>query len=129
ALVEGQLITCAVTSSDLCAFPATGMSNGIKVHVGTGVKSINAFNDFTLIPNPTKGTFTISGTLKNRLDNNVNIVITDMLGQTIYKDAVLADNGNLNTLVTLPGSLANGMYLVSLTSGEDHMVFHVILDK
>ncbi len=129
-LVDGQLVTCAVTSSDPCAFPNTGISNGIKVLVGTGIKdAINTINNFTLVPNPNKGVFTINGILRNPADNRVSIIITDMLGQAIYKETAEAHNGNLNERITLAGSIASGIYLVSITSGEDHVVFQVVIDK
>ncbi|MCW3123831.1 MAG: hypothetical protein JWQ38_3323 [Flavipsychrobacter sp.] len=130
-LSEGQVVTCSATNTDACVSPATSYSVGIKVHVGgTGIAGLgNSISNFTLVPNPNKGTFTISGTLKNTADNNVDITITNMLGQVIYKHNVVADNNLISENIILPAATANGMYLVNVTSGEDHAVFHVVLDK
>ena len=129
-LFEGDAVRCAVTTSDPCAYPATGYSNTLKMHIGTGIKETsNSAGNFTLIPNPNKGTFTISGSLGNAGDNKVDIAVTDMLGQTVYKQSAVADNGTLDEQITLGNSLANGIYLVSVTCGSEHIVFHAVLDK
>ena len=57
------------------------------------------------------------------------IVVTDMLGQSVYSNSVFAGSGNLNERVDLANNIASGMYLVTVTSGEHHVVFHVVVDK
>ncbi len=130
-LADGDIVKCSVTSSDECAVPNVGVSTGIKIKVGrTGIQhTFNTSGSFTLEPNPNTGAFTITGALNNLTDEKVNISITNMLGQTIYKTTALAHNGDFNEHITLEGSLANGMYLVSITSGEDHIVFHVVVNR
>jgi hypothetical protein len=130
-LVNTDVITCGVTSSDLCAAPGTVMSPGIRVGVvPEGVQQISDNgSNFTLQPNPNKGVFTINGTISSKTDDKVNIIITDVLGQTVYNKTAITHNGVLTAQVTLDGSLASGTYLVSITSGNAHAVFHVVLDK
>jgi len=129
SLVDGQTVSCAVTSSELCAAPGTATSNTIKIREASEVKTIGGMNNFRLVPNPNKGTFTISGTLKGNTDNNVTIVMTNVLGQTVYTQLAQAHSGELSERITLSNTLANGMYIVNLTSGEDNVVFHVVLDR
>ncbi len=131
SLVDGDMIKCSVTSSDICATPATGFSVGYKVRVGgTGVKVVlNEAGNFSLVPNPTAGVFTISGELKSAVDDRVGIVVTNMLGQVVYKTVDIAENGNLDKKVALGSDIANGTYLVTVTSGEDHAVFHLVLNR
>ncbi len=131
SLANGDLVKCSMTSSDGCTSPTTVNSTSIKVKVGgaAGVVSLNDEGNFSLVPNPNAGSFIISGNLKNASDGLVNITVTDMLGQSIYKHVTLAANGILNEQVVLPGTIARGMYLVTVTSGEDHVVFHVVIDK
>ena len=74
------------------------------------------------------GSLTIRGSLKSGGDN-VTIVVTDMLGQSVYSNSVFAGSGNLNERVDLANNIASGMYLVTVTSGEHHVVFHVVVDK
>lgn len=129
SLVDGQKVYCAVTSSELCATPGTATSNTIKIREASEVRTIGGMNDFRLVPNPNKGAFTISGTLKGNADNSITIVMTNMLGQTVYTQLAQTHSGELNERITLSNTLANGMYIVNLTSGEDNVVFHVVLDR
>jgi uncharacterized protein YjdB len=128
-LTDGDKVFCQVTSSDVCSTPNVNYSNVIKVSVTTGVSNVSNGGSLAIVPNPSKGAFTITGSLKNGSDNPVSIVITDLLGQTIYKNTVAAHNGELNEHVTLEPSVASGMYLVKVTSGEEPVVFRIIVDK
>jgi uncharacterized protein YjdB len=129
ALVSTDAVKCQVTSSDLCSLPKTNYSNIIKVLVQTGVNNlVNGAGYFTLVPNPNKGEFTINGIL-NATDEKVGIVVTDMLGQTIYNKMAQAGNGELNERITLGTSIANGMYLVKITYGEGSRVFHIAVNR
>jgi uncharacterized protein YjdB len=133
SLENGQVISCMETSNAPCANPLTAKSGGIAVTVkpgGVGVPQVNGKqNSFTLVPNPNKGEFTVSGTINTLTDERVSIVITDMLGQAVYRYLATATNGNLNTHITLDKSIANGIYLVSITSGDGHEVYHIVIDK
>jgi len=129
-LVDGQVITCSVTSSDPCTSPKTGASNSIRASVGSGLTDANkALNEFRLMPNPNTGDFTISGILKKYGDGNVSISITDMLGQTIFKKTVVVTNNVINEHIVLNKSIANAMYLVKIAYGDDHQIFHVVIDR
>lgn len=130
SLTNGQVVSCEVTIKDPCYSPVVSHSKGIKVKVSTGVKNIGtADNNFTLVPNPNNGTFTISGTLTGKVDDIVTIVVTNMIGQVVYNQSAQSRNGSINEHITLSSALANGTYLVNLTSGEGHVIFHVVLDK
>ena len=52
-----------------------------------------------------------------------------MLGQQVYKSNVTARNGQLNERISLGGSVANGMYMLSLRSGTDNEVFHIVIEQ
>jgi hypothetical protein len=129
-LANGDKVFCSVTSSDICATPNTNYSNVIKISVSTGVNNIIPANsDLTLIPNPNKGEFTIDGTIGGKPDGDINIVVTDMLGQVVYKKVTQAHSGYLNEKITLQSSIVNGVYLVKISSGEAPVVFRVVIDK
>ena len=131
SLTNGQVVTCSVVSSNTCSTPGTATSGGIIIGVlPVGVAQVaNTGNDFKLLPNPNSGTFTISGTISDPNDTRVNIVITDVLGQTVYTSNAQTNNGQLSERIALPASLADGTYLVSVTSGTVHVVFHAVLNK
>jgi uncharacterized protein YjdB len=130
SLSSGDKVLCRVTSSDECTSPKTNYSNIVTLLSGVGVGSISGGDGiFTVVPNPNKGEFTISGTLQNATDNVVSIVITDMLGQTIYHKIATANNGEIAEHIALASSFANGMYLVKITNGENHEVFHIVVER
>ena len=129
SLTQGEIVNCEETSSFLCSDPRSILSGGISVQViPAGISEVGGVNRFTLMPNPNAGSFTISGTLKSQADN-VNIEVSNMLGQTIYKKTSVANNGAIHQQVALDKSTPSGMYLVTVTSGESRVVFHVVIDK
>ena len=131
SLRDGQIVNCVETSSFVCSDPHTISSGGISITVKpNSVKQvgINSAN-FTLVPNPNSGTFTVSGNLKTPSDDRVNIVVTDLLGQVVYKTTTFASNGKVNQQISLANSIAAGTYQVSVTSGEEHVVFHLVIEK
>jgi hypothetical protein len=131
ALTNDAVVSCEVTSSDPCATPNPSVSGSITVKVGgsTNVANVSVPGGFTLVPNPNKGEFTISGTLDNPLLDQVEIKITNVLGQTIYSVRAIAYNGLVNEHIKLNESTAAGIYLLGITAGDEHRVFHVVIDK
>ena len=129
ALVNGDVVSCAVTNTDACA--QSGTANGgiynvwpVKVdNVATAASFVN------VIPNPTNGTFTIKGNLGVTVDEDVRLIITDMLGQVVYSNSVTAKKGVIEQSVTLSGSLANGMYLLDVKSEHVAATFHFVLEQ
>ena len=129
-LANGDIVYCKVTTSDVCATPHTAISGGFTMLITTGLWETTASGgSFVLVPNPTKGTFAIKGKMGAGSDGKVNVVITNMLGQAIYTGNAEADNGDLNTQITLSNGLPNGMYFVTVVSGGDRVVFHLSVDK
>jgi Zn-dependent metalloprotease len=131
SLTAGEVINCKVTSSLPCAMPPTATSGGITVRIiPVGVQQTTGTGgNISLTPNPNKGTFDIEGSLNSLTDSRVNIVVTDLLGQAIYKHTTEVLSGHFIQHVALDNSIASGMYLVSITSGENHVVYHMVLNK
>ena len=128
-LTDNDSVTCVVTSIGHCGYASF---NSITVHViATGVQQVTAgVADIRLLPNPNKGQFTVKGTLGTIEDEEVSIEITDMLGQVVYKNKVMARNGIINEAVSLSSSImANGMYMLNLHSANEHKVFHFVVEQ
>ena len=127
---NGDSVYCLVTSSGKCG-GNTATSNGAGVivfnNVGVPFGGLT-MTDIEVIPNPSRGTFTIKGTVGS-IDEDVHIVITDMLGQEVYRTAATARNGVLNEPVRLAASVANGMYLVNVITNAGSRVFHVVIEQ
>jgi len=121
-------LTCQVTSHGLCGDYTRSQSVFITLH-NVGISQVTTGSDIKLMPNPNKGTFTIKGTLGTAADEEVSIEVTDMLGQVVYQDKIIAPGGSINKQIQLNSSLANGMYLLNLRSGAQENVFHFVVEQ
>ncbi len=129
SLVNRDSIMVMVTTSGGCGGVVT--VNGVRVTVyGVGVADVPVkISDVRLVPNPNKGTFSITGSLSTPDDAEVDLDVVNMLGQSVYKGKVMAKNGQINEQIQLTNNLANGMYMLNLQSGGDHKVFHFVLEQ
>jgi hypothetical protein len=127
-LSDMDIVSCQVWTGGGCA-GLTG-SGAVTVHViNVGVKQIaSASSDIKLIPNPNKGIFTVKGTLGTNTDEEISVEITDMIGQVVYTGRILAHNGEVNERIQL-NSVANGMYIMNLHSGNGNMIFHLVVEQ
>lgn len=78
---------------------------------GVGVEENQWINDFTVLPNPNNGNFTINGSLLGV--NEVEITVTDLQGRTIYRTAERASV--LNKELHLDG-VSTGLYMLRVSS-------------
>jgi hypothetical protein len=101
----------------------------ITVKNTTGVAQVNGDDDVRIIPNPNKGAFIVKGTIGNSADQEVSLEVTDMLGQVVYNNTVMAHGGNINEQIQLGKTLANGMYLLNVRSGSETKVFHFVVEQ
>ena len=52
-----------------------------------------------------------------------------MLGQVIYTAKADVHNGELDQLIQLSSSVANGMYILNIRSGSDKKIFHLVVEQ
>jgi hypothetical protein len=127
-LANNDSVTCQVQSSSACA----GMLgfNSVRVRVsGVGVQNVSStVSDIRLVPNPSKGTFTVKGTL-GTTDEEASLEITNMLGQVVYRANAEVRNGELNERIELGNGIANGMYILNLRTGTGQKVFHIVIEQ
>ena len=125
---DNDVVTCKVGGAGCGDFT---VSNSVTLHVqAPGDNSvILAGTDIRLNPNPNTGTFTINGNLPVTVDQEVTVEVMDMLGQVIYKDNVVAKAGKISEQIKLGGSLANGMYMLTLRSGNENKMFHFAISR
>ena len=122
-------IVCAVTSHGLCGDITTNQIIVLTLYTN-GVQQVAVNNsDIKLAPNPNKGAFTVKGSLGTTADEEVEMEITDMLGQAIYKTKVMATGGMLNEQIHLGNTLANGMYLLNVRTATQSHVFHFVMEQ
>jgi len=120
-------VSCIVTNHGVCT--VTGHQWIFIQSTTVGVKNITVEGNISVVPNPNKGEFTIKGSLASVNDEEVTIEITDMIGQTVYKNKVTARNGMLDEHVALSKKLANGMYMLTVRSESESKVFHIVVEQ
>jgi hypothetical protein len=104
-------ITCHVTSSDPCAAPTQTLSNKVIINFPAVVTDVNADNGISLYPNPNSGNFTIES--KKHIER---VEVLNSVGQKVY--TVKVGSNRIN--ISLPATLANGVYTLSIST-EDGM--------
>ena len=121
-------LTCMVTSNGICKITSY---EWVYVNVTTvGVQQISiGSGDFTVVPNPNRGAFTVKGTLASATDQQVTLELTDVLGQVVFHNTAQAPGGKLNEHVQLANGLANGMYILTVRSGEENRMFHIVIEQ
>jgi hypothetical protein len=126
-LVDKDSVTCITTSTGVCQL--SSFNSFIITVSAVGIRNIAAIGGITVFPNPNRGEFTIKGSLLSPTNEEVQVEITNMMGQLVYSSNTQARNGIINASVSLPGSISNGMYLLTLRSGTDSKVYHFILEQ
>jgi hypothetical protein len=118
-------ITCRVLASGACG--GTYTYNSIVLYLnGVGVAGVPVTDmDIRILPNPSKGTFNIKGYMGTAASDDVQVQVTNMLGQVVYNKVATTKNGTINEQIVLDNTISNGMYLVNLISGNRSKVFHV----
>ena len=129
-LKDNDLVTCEVSSHTSCGSSLSG-SHTLLVHdvTAAGVNNLSVVTDLRVMPNPNKGAFTVKGTLASDNDQEVVMEVTNMLGQVVYSNKVIAQNGNINEQLQLNGNLANGMYLLNVRTASGSNVFHFVIEQ
>ncbi|GAA4461247.1 hypothetical protein GCM10023093_05580 [Nemorincola caseinilytica] len=119
-------IACEVISDGICS--NIGTSGWVFVSITTSVRSqAGVQSDIRLLPNPNKGAFTIRGTLAGNEDMDVDV--TNMLGQVVYKGTVQVKQGRVDAQVQLDKNLSNGMYILTLHTKDGQMSFHFVMEQ
>ena len=114
-LERWERIHVDMASNEPCIDPllTTVSSKIVTTSVGELAENIS---DLTLHPNPNTGAFNISGKLDAKVaGKDVQIRITNALGQTVHTITQRAGNTQLNIPVTLGDNIANGVYTVNLS--------------
>ena len=120
-------VGCIVTNTGYCT--EQGFSWIYIAVFPVGVTQVTAnVSDISVIPNPNNGSFIIKGTIGAINDAEVTIELTDVLGQVVYKDKIIAKGGKINKQVSLGSAIANGMYILNVRSDSEHKVFHVVIE-
>jgi hypothetical protein len=118
-------VSCMVAQQGICHY---NTFNWRMMLNNVGVPGLAAGSRFAVYPNPGKDEFTITGSLGNTADDAVSIQLMDMLGKVVYTNSFTATQGTFRHTIR-PGVLPGGMYLLSLTSGSENKIFHIVIEQ
>ncbi len=128
-LKDGDSVTCMVTGTGECSEVSIN-SVVMKITPATGVTTtVLGEGDIRLMPNPNNGVFTLKGELGSSVSQAVAVEITDMLGQVVYRGNANAANGIIDTRIELGSNLANGMYMLNMSAGNERKVLHFVVKQ
>ena len=128
-LQNHDTVRCLVTGSVPCGIAVGSDQVVITDSVAqAGLAGVQAFTDISLLPNPNKGTFIVKGTLSSPADEILEITVTDMLGQSVFRDALQTRGGKLSAEIQLNGTLATGLYLMDLKGRTGHTKFRFVVE-
>jgi len=121
------LFTYRHTCNDICGL--SGINSVVfRVHpVGVTQISFTGAN-IQVTPNPNNGNFTVKGTIGTATED-VTVELTNMLGQTVYKNNVTAVDGVLNEQITTNNSLAEGIYILGVHTTAGNGTFRIVVEK
>ena len=129
ASVDGSGLVTAILPGNVIITHETPNDDGSVTTSATSVVVTAAPASINLIPNPNKGTFIVKGAVGSASDQEVALEVTDVLGQVIYKGKTTAFGGKLNETIILSSSLANGMYMLNVTSGTENKTIHFVIEQ
>lgn len=87
----------------------------------TAVKEINDNDLFSISPNPVNNEFTVSGLQFNEQDN---IIITDVLGKSVYSTIFTQPTSNLKIQTS---NLSSGLYFIEAKTGNKKATHKLIV--
>jgi hypothetical protein len=124
AFANGDAVTFVATKSTACKEHG---DQTVAITISTTVAGLSTGSDLKVFPNPNNGSFTVSGTCSG--NDNVMFEMTNMVGQSVYRGETTVTNGKLEKTVTLPPTLASGIYLLNVHTTTNKQVFQITVEK
>ena len=126
SFVNGDSVFCTVTNGPCNASTFSWIFiivNNVKV----GQVAMRG-HELTMQPNPNSGIFGINAVVSAET-KEANIEITDMLGHVVYTEVTAVSNGKLMQKVSLGDGVANGVYLLRVTTRDEHFTTRFLLER
>ena len=129
ATVDANGTISAIATGSVAITHTTTDYNGIESTTITQLIVNPLPFEVKMLPNPNNGSFTIQGTIGSNKGQVVTLEISNMLGQVVYSNSIIATGGIINGQVLLGSSLANGTYLLNVKTGTESKVLHFVIEK
>ena len=127
---DNDMVNCEVKGSTLCG--TWGTSNSIQIQLqNVGIRSLYGNESVALYPNPNTGVFSLKGTTDFAAGDVCSLSIRDIIGQKIFQSDIKVVNGIINEKIDLTKlhPALNGMYILTLVSGNGSREFNFIITK
>ncbi len=69
------------------------------------------------------------GSIGTANDEEMSLAASNMPGQVVYSGVAVTQYGTLDMSVNLPGTLANGMYILTIKMNDEMRVFHIAVEQ
>jgi hypothetical protein len=112
-LANRDSVSCMVSGTGECSY---GTFNSVIIYLNsTGVSTQTQNTAISLLPNPNRGSFMVSGRLGAAIGRGQVVVeVKNIVGQVVYKAVVEAHNGMVQLPVALGINIVKGMYMLSV---------------
>lgn len=118
-------VSCVVTGWGVCGLESF---NSVRVKVTTtGLASVENSGLLTVVPNPSNGTFTLSGKVAD--EGDVIVKVVNLLGQEVYSNTLTPQTGSINTQISLDNTNASGSYLLMVRTVNGAETFHIVVNR
>ena len=121
------VVSCLVTGSGDCPAGETMMTSTVGFIPSAVGQVANNTEHWIMAPNPNNGSFYLLGYTDNNAETFYQI--TDVLGQTVSGGRLSPVNNVINARIELDRQLADGVYMLRITSGTEHDVIRFTIAK
>lgn len=121
--MSGRHFRC-VPKSGTCLTDTTNAAM-LTVLLPSSVSNVPVESSLTVIPNPNRGTFTITGTCA--VNEIIAIDITDLTGKTVYFHKIFSADGHIDENISLDNRLTPGLYLLKLNSRGQNKTLPIMI--
>ncbi len=101
----------------------------VTVHSSAAVQNINNECTLSVVPNPSNGEITVSGTLPGIDNGNATADIMDMTGRKVYSAVLPVIDGTISKQLKLSSELPNGLYIIKLRSDNVNKTIRLSLER
>ena len=119
------LVKISVKAKNDCGNAAASVEKSVVLYAPAGVNIPDGLG-FEVFPNPTDGKFTVS--FNTHYAINIDMVIFNSLGSTVYSEKGLQISGQFNKVVDFTGK-ASGIYYIRVQTEEGSLVRKFVIRK
>jgi hypothetical protein len=124
---EPDSFLCRVDCRGGCPSPTFTYSHSI--FVTSIANSISFIQGVNIYPNPSQGSFAIVISTLVETDKDAEIIITDLVGQSVLSKPVTLRPGYNKEDISLGESATSGIYIVQLSVDGQSLYYRIVLDK